>query len=157
MVDWERLAVAYHEAGHAVVAHAVGFTVDEIELRPGKVHFTFTEWPGVTSSLLRVYMAGRLGEIRGLGDHHAGRLDDDELRISRLLATIPPVEQEWERREARVRAGLLLALEKSLFETLADYLYRDVPWRDAFTDCPVVRMPCHIGTCQNEMREEVCV
>jgi hypothetical protein len=155
MVDWERLAVAYHEAGHAVVAHAVGFTVDEIELRPdntGRVHFTYTEWPGVTSSLLRVYMAGRLGEIRGLGEC-AGRSDGDDLRIYGLLAGTPLGEWEGVRRDARVRAGLLLGLEKSLFETLAEYLYRGVPWRNAFTDCPIIRMPCNI---ENDCREEAC-
>ncbi len=155
MVDWERLAVAYHEAGHAVVAHAVGFTLGEIELRPdntGKVYFTYAEWSGVTSSLLRVYLAGQLGEIRGLGEYRT-RSDSDDLKISGLLATVPPVEREWLRHEARLRAGRMLGFEKSLFETLADYLYRGVPWRDAFTDAPVM-MPCNID---NACREEVCV
>lgn len=142
-------ALAFHEAGHATVAHAVGFTLDDItvdrENMAGLVSFSFVEWSGATRSLLSVNAAGRLGEIQGLG-RDGGRSDDDEAKARALLEGFPASEHGVLMREAARRAAAYLRFEKGLFEALAERLYRGLDWREAFTNGEaVVRLPYRIS------------
>lgn len=88
-----REAVAYHEAGHAVVARLLHFDVDYVTLKSigdasGHCMITKTGWrrtPKQAELLLIITMAGQLAQAKYTGDPTSdGSYEDDNRHIKSL-------------------------------------------------------------------------
>lgn len=92
----ERLRVAYHEAGHAVVGMRFGIEVDRVKINPdGSGYYRPTSVSGVSPNLGREYalrlLAGRLAEEFATGEPREAA--DDWLRhvLTRLRSGDPEI------------------------------------------------------------------
>jgi ATP-dependent Zn protease len=108
-------ATAYHEAGHAVMAHALGRLVKKVTIQPGKSQFG-SKRLGVcelnkgrtkaTKDLLEedvlILMAGMVAEARFTGAYCPQGAAQDLMHVRRLLANRARTESQFEKLHRRL-------------------------------------------------------
>lgn len=143
-----RRRVAHHEAGHLLVAHALGVGVEDYTLNawtawkrgypPGEAGVRFTGLvlePGASlsaSTLERyatVWLAGIAAEHMVYGDAQGGDGDLAQVRalVAQLRPAVPPPQQILRERLAMRRAQAILKARWATYETLVEALLEGAP------------------------------
>ena len=123
-------AVAFHEAGHAIVARDFNLAISEIEIGidgDPTSGATKTDCTGHLSFIkqLALCIAGTMAQEMFNAHAHAGVGRGDALRMATLLDGLPKAEQHLLRRAGYTRAHEILNFNKADVERLAQRLMRD--------------------------------
>lgn len=135
-----RKALAYHEAGHAVVGYAIGLTIERVTIIPDENslgHCRYREWDEWTvasppESVLALVLAGAVAEEIATG--RPSRASDDRNALGVARATGAGEAEAGERlAAARHRTGLFLEAHWSVVKAVAGTLRerRDLESREA--------------------------
>jgi hypothetical protein len=123
-----RIATAYHEAGHAVVAHGVGLNVTEVKI----IERLDGRWEGSTTALLiadppqiedqvAVLVAGMIA-VRKFAISIPVAGDDDREKLLELLSRLDDRERERIRAKGYERASTVIAKNEQVVGRIANFL-----------------------------------